>query len=111
MRIRLLAGFLSIMAGLSQAQDIRGLISGTVTDPQGASVVGATVVVTNTDTNVLSTLTTNSSGFYEAPLLLPGPYQVSVEAHGFKKTIRSKLTLLMQDQLKIDLQLEVGGVN
>ena len=41
------------MAGLSQAQDIRGTISGTVTDPQGAQVVGATVIVTNTDTNVV----------------------------------------------------------
>ena len=111
MRIRLLAGFFALMVGLAQAQDIRGMISGTVTDAQGAHVVGATVVVTNTDTNVSTTLTTNSSGFYEAPLLLPGPYQVSVEARGFKKTIRSKLTLLMRDQLKIDLQLEVGGVN
>ena len=111
MRIRLLAGFFALMVGLAQAQDIRGMISGTVTDAQGAQVVGATVVVTNTDTNVSTTLTTNSSGFYEAPLLLPGPYQVSVEARGFKKTIRSKLTLLMRDQLKIDLQLEVGGVN
>jgi hypothetical protein len=111
MRIRLLAVFLALLAGLSQAQDIRGIISGTVTDPQGSHVVGAAVVVTNSETNVAASLTTNASGFYEAPSLLPGPYKVTVEAAGFKKTVRSNLTLAMRDELKIDIQLEVGGVN
>ena len=111
MRMRLLVFFFAFMGGLVQAQDIRGMISGTVTDSQGANVVGATVVVTNTDTNVSTPLTTNSSGFYEAPLLSPGPYQVTVEAPGFKKTVRSKLILAMRGQLKIDLQLEVGGAS
>src|SRR4051794_12024349 len=88
MQIRLLVVFFGLMSGLSQAQDIRGAISGTVTDPQGAQVVGAAVVVTNTGTNVSTKLTTNSSGFYEAPLLMPGPYEVTVEARGFKKSKR-----------------------
>ena len=73
MRMRLLAFFFALMGGLVHAQDIRGMISGTVTDAQGANVVGATVVVTNTDTNVSTPLTTNSSGFYEAPLLIARP--------------------------------------
>ena len=77
---------LAILVGLSQAQDIRGKISGTVTDAQGASVVGAAVEVTNTDTNVSTSLVTNSNGFYEAPLLLPGPYKVTAASAGFKKT-------------------------
>ena len=87
------------------------MISGTVTDPQGAHIVGATVVVTNTGTNVSTQLTTNDEGFYTAPLLLAGQYQVTVEAPGFKKTVRSNLVLTMRDQLRIDLQMEVGGVN
>src|SRR5947207_303968 len=99
------------MLCLSQAQDIRGVISGTVIDAQGANVVGAAVVVTNTDTNVSTALTTNTSGFYQAPLLAPGPYQVSVEAPGFKKVIRPNLTLAMRGQLQIDIQLEVGALN
>ncbi|HYW48621.1 MAG TPA: carboxypeptidase-like regulatory domain-containing protein [Bryobacteraceae bacterium] len=111
MRIRLLAVLFAFMVCSAQAQDIRGMISGTVTDPQGAQVAGATVVVTNTDTNVSTSLITNASGFYEAPLLLAGPYQVTVESRGFKKMVRSNLTLLMSDQLKIDIQLEVGAVN
>ena len=57
MRMRLLAFFFALMGGLVQAQDIRGMISGTVTDSQGANVVGATVAVTNTDTNVSTPLT------------------------------------------------------
>ena len=111
MRVRLLAVFWALMVGPTQAQDIRGAISGTVTDPQGAQVVDAAVVVTNTDTNVSTTLTTNASGFYEAPLLLPGPYRVTVEARGFKKTNRPNLVLALRGQLKIDIQLEVGAVN
>ena len=111
MRTRLLAVFFTLVVGISQAQDIRGTISGTVTDSQGAQVAGAAVVVTNTDTNVSTTLTSNSSGFYEAPLLMPGPYQVSVEARGFKKINRPSLVLAMRGQLRIDIQLEVGAVN
>src|SRR5712671_2263759 len=103
MQIRLLAVSFALMAGLSRGQDIRGMISGTVTDSQGAQVVAAAVVVTNTGTNVSTTLTTNSSGFYEAPLLMPGPYQVTVEARGFKKLNRPNLILPMKGQLKIDI--------
>ena len=94
-----------------RAQDTRGTISGTVTDPVAAAVVGAAVVVTNTATGVATPLTTNSSGYYEAPPLVEGQYQVTVEAPGFKKTVRSNLILTSRGQLKIDLQLEVGGVS
>jgi hypothetical protein len=74
-------------------------------------VVGAKVVVTNTGTNVSTPLTTNTSGYYEAPLQPAGQYQVTVEASGFKKTVRSNLVLTMGEQIKIDIQLEVGAVN
>ena len=92
LRVGSLVVSLAILVELSQAQDIRGKISGTVTDPQGASVAGATVDVINTDTNVSTPLVTNSSGFYEAPLLLPGPYKVSAAAPGFKTTLRPNLS-------------------
>jgi hypothetical protein len=111
MRIRLLAVLFTVSVWSLQAQDTRGTISGTVTDPQGAHVVGAKVVVTNTGTNVSTPLTTNTSGYYEAPLQPAGQYQVTVEASGFKKTVRSNLVLTMGEQIKIDIQLEVGAVN
>lgn len=111
MLLRCAAVFFALSFGLSQAQDIRGTISGTVTDSQGAPVPDAAVRVTNTDTNVSTSLVTNSSGYYEAPLLLAGPYQVTVEAKGFKRVNRPNLVLAMRSELKIDVQLEVGGVN
>jgi hypothetical protein len=66
------------------AQDTRGNISGTITDAQEALIAGATVVVTNTGTGTSVRLTTNSSGYYEAPLLLPGGYSISAEFTGYR---------------------------
>src|SRR3954453_21788922 len=111
MRIGFVAALFALMAVGLGGQDVRGLISGTVTDPQGAQVADASVIVTNTETSVSATLTTNSSGFYQAPSLIPGPYRVSVEAPGFKKANRPNLVLAMRGELKIDIQLEVGAVN
>src|SRR5215471_1875303 len=111
MSTRLLVAFFALGIWGAQAQDIRGTISGTVTDPQGTSIVDAVVVVTNTDTNVATRLTTNASGVYEAPALMPGPYQVTVEAQGFKKVNRPNLLLAMRGQLRIDIQVEVGAVS
>ena len=111
MRTYALAVLISALVMILPAQDTRGMISGTVTDPQGAYVVGANVMVSNTLTNVSTPLITNASGYYEAPLLMPGQYQVTVDASGFKKIVRSGLVLNMRDQLRIDIQLEVGGVN
>ncbi len=110
MKIRLLTALFALMVWSSQAQDTRGMISGTVTDPGGAIVPGATVTVTNTGTNVSTPLTTNASGYYEAPLLPGGQYQVTVEAPGFKKVVRSSLTLKMSDKIDIDIKLEVGAL-
>jgi hypothetical protein len=90
-------------------QDTRGTISGTVNDPQGASIAGAAVQVTNTGTGATAKLVTNASGYYEAPLLLPGGYSVSVESSGFKKFLRSGITLGIGEQLQVNLLLEVGG--
>src|ERR1051326_7553019 len=107
---RLLAFLFAFAMGL-HAQDTRGKISGTIIDPQGAQIVGASVTLTNTDTNVSTPLTTNESGYYEAPLLIPGGYRVIVEAPGFKKTVRSNLVLTMREQLRVDIALEVGAVS
>src|SRR5262245_2220953 len=107
---RLFIALFALMVCAARAQDIRGTIHGTVTDSQGTNVSGAVVVLTNAHTNLATTLTTNESGFYEAPLLLAGPYQVTVEAKGFKKAVRPNLILAMRGQLRIDIQLEVGSL-
>ena len=73
-----------------RAQELRGKIKGRVLDQNKAVVPGATVKVTDTSRNATVTLTTNADGLFEAPYLLPGVYQVVVEAPGFKNPFRTK---------------------
>jgi len=110
--MRFLASAVPCVLGpcLLLAQDTRGNIPGTVTDPQSALIAAATVVVTNTGTATSIRLTTNASGYCEAPLLLPGSYSFTVEAAGFKKSLRSGLVLALSEQLQINFQLEVGAL-
>ncbi|HJZ98180.1 MAG TPA: TonB-dependent receptor, partial [Candidatus Solibacter sp.] len=93
------------------AQESRGTIEGRVTDPQDAGIVAVKVTVTNVDTGVAVTLTTNDKGVYSAPLLIPGKYRVSAEHPGFKKTGVSNVTLSVNDQVTVDLKMEIGSVN
>ena len=70
--------------GLSQAISVNGgSIQGTITDPSGAVVPGATVTITGTDTGYKVTLTTNSSGLYSVGPLNPGAYNIRIGASGF----------------------------
>src|SRR5260370_42017747 len=66
-----------------------GEITGVVTDSSGGLVVGATVTVTNPETGVTRTATTNTAGNYTFPSLLPGVYSVKSEMQGFQAEIRS----------------------
>jgi hypothetical protein len=92
------------------AQEFRGAISGRVVEASGAAVNNATVTVTNHATNTAVTSTTNESGEYNVLYLTPGQYSVSVEARGFKKSVRSNVEVRVGDRLALDIQLEVGGV-
>ncbi|MEK7404849.1 MAG: TonB-dependent receptor [Acidobacteriota bacterium] len=112
-RFRTLAalGASLLLVSLLPAQETRSMIYGRVLDPQGSAVPGAAVVVTNTDTNVVTKLTTNETGYYEANLLLPGSYQVSAESAGFKRTVRSGMTLTISTRMEINVTLELGAVS
>lgn len=83
----LIAGMALLSGGVTLAQETRSTILGTVKDPSGAVVSGATVDVTNTETNATTKLSTNTSGYFEARYLLPGIYQITVTAQGFKKYV------------------------
>lgn len=86
-------------------------LSGTVTDPNGAVVAGATVTITNVATGLTRTLTTNERGFFNFPQLPPGTYNLRVEQTGFKSIVRSNLQLLVNLPMTLDLQFtEVGQV-
>ncbi|MBM3727290.1 MAG: TonB-dependent receptor [Acidobacteria bacterium] len=85
-------------------------VTGTVTDSSGAVVVLAKVVATNTATGVGRESTTNDRGNYLVTGLLPGRYEVTAEAAGFKQTKRGPVTLAIDQVARVDFALEVGGI-
>ena len=100
-----------VFSASAVAQETRGTIIGHVLDEQGGAMPGVTVTITNVDTNVSATLTTNSTGYYQAPLLLPGNYRVCAELQGFKTSVRSGIILSVAQQATVDLTLGVGAVS
>ena len=90
------------------AQTGLGNIAGTVTDPSGAVVVGATVTATNVNTGVKTARPSNSTGFYEILQLLPGKYTLEGVAPGFKTFKREGITLQVEDRLTINVGLVLG---
>jgi outer membrane receptor protein involved in Fe transport len=95
----------------AQAQLTRGTISGTVRDPQGATVAGAQVMVTNPATNVSREATTNDEGYFSVPALDPGVYTVSVTKTGFSKVENREVTVQATQTTTFDPQLAVGDVS
>src|SRR5688500_16434830 len=92
------------------AQFDRGQISGTVRDSQGGVVPGATVVMTNVETQLARTTVTDSSGFFTVPNLPPGKYDVSAELQGFKKALRQNVTLDASSSQTLNFSLETGAI-
>ena len=91
-----------VAAAPAAAQFDRGQISGTVKDAQGGVVPGASVVVTNTQTQITRNTVTDSSGFFTVPNLAPGRYDVGAELEGFKKALRTGVQLDAASALTLD---------
>ena len=108
-KLILMAVILMIGSMAVLGQEFRGTIAGTVSDPNGAVVAGATVLVKNRATNVSQTVSTNSEGAFSVPFLQPGVYDVSVSSTGFKRSLRENLTVAGDDRLSIDFTLEIGA--
>ena len=96
-------------ASRAAAQAVYGSILGTVTDPQGAAVVGAKVTVTDQNKGTIQTTTTNESGNYSVTHLVPDPYSVKIEAQGFKTAEQKDVTVLADAGARADLKLELGS--
>jgi hypothetical protein len=101
---------LSLLALPTLAQESRGTILGTVRDAQQAVVPGTEIVVTNIGTNRSRTTVSNDTGYWEVPFLDAGDYRISAELPGFRKYIRSGVTVNVAAKVRIDIQLEVGEV-
>ena len=106
----LFAAFLLLCALPSRAQEITGSISGTVTDASGAAIKGATVRLTSTDRNLLiRTVETNSAGYYTAPSLVLGGYQVVVSQPQFGDKKFTGIVLHANDTLTLNATLKAGA--
>ena len=87
-----------------------GSIQGVVKDPNGALVSGATVTVTNVDTNTSRDVTTNNEGFYRVTNLTPGQnYTVTVKSAGFADYVVTSISVRLGTEESVDVQLTVGG--
>ncbi|HEX8772674.1 MAG TPA: TonB-dependent receptor [Pyrinomonadaceae bacterium] len=92
------------------AQSDRGSITGTVTDPSGAVVPNAKVTATNLTTNEVREVMTNEQGSYTIPQLKADPYNVTVEAAGFKAATAEGVQVAVQVTRTVDVKLEIGVV-
>jgi Carboxypeptidase regulatory-like domain len=110
---RVLGTFLAVLVAclplLSQSNT--GRILGTVTDQTGAAVSGATVTITDLPRGIARTVTTDQSGAYVAPSLLPSTYKVRAEGQGFKTVERVNITVEVAEDVRIDIALQPGQVS
>jgi hypothetical protein len=106
-----------VLAGLfsftlpATGQDVTAAMVGTVTDPSGAPINGATVTATDTERGTVWTAKTNESGVYNIPRVPVGTYRLEIEAQGFQKAVRPPFTLILNQTARVDAQMRVGGVN
>ncbi|HJZ69761.1 MAG TPA: TonB-dependent receptor [Blastocatellia bacterium] len=102
MLFAMLLGFSAI------AQQETATITGEVKDASGAVVPKAQITLTNVEKNLSLKSETNEQGLYTVPSLKPGPYSMTVEKSGFKKFVRSGITLQVNQVARIDVSLQIG---
>src|SRR3990172_3011877 len=101
---------LTLAGTLVLGQVTTGTILGTVMDASGAVVPGATITIRNVETGISRTLTSDAAGRYTAPQLPLGRYEVTAEASGFQRVVRSGIELSVGRQAAVDFQMRVGTV-
>jgi len=86
-----------------------GVIVGTVTDPSGAAIAGATVTLTDTATSAERTAITNDSGRYDFPNVQPGKYNVTISKTGFRQAKFANQQIVVGEQRTLDTKMELGA--
>jgi hypothetical protein len=109
MRFSLLLTLACVIVSVAFSQTL-GDITGLVRDPSGASIADAQVTVTNTATNATRHSATNEAGLFAFPALQPGVYNIRVEKQGFRTATQSNIPLQVQQNARVDFELQVGQV-
>src|SRR5689334_7825399 len=99
---------LASLAACLCAQEYRATLVGNVTDQSGAAVALASVSVSNIATGVQAATKADNEGNFVVPFLVPGRYEVTVNAAGFKAFSRSPIELRVNDRARVDVRLEIG---
>src|SRR5437773_614627 len=94
----------------ADAQAVKGGLLGNVSDDAGLSVPGASVTITEVNTNISYTAITNDSGYYVFANLKDGTYRVAAELTGFKKVVREGVRVDVNQTVRVDLRMQVGTV-
>ncbi len=102
----------SLIASVPARAQVSGAtLSGSVTDQNGSSVPNATITITNKATGITRAVTADSAGFYSAPNLTPGGYEVTISAPGFSTQVQKDITLTVGAQQSLNPVLKVGQVS
>jgi hypothetical protein len=92
------------------AQAVKGELLGNIVDAGGLALPGVSVTITEVNTNISLTSTTNESGYFTFPSLKDGTYKVVAELTGFKKTVRDGVIVAVNTTVRVDLKMEVGAI-
>ena len=107
LKLRFVPFLLLLPLGLT-GQESRATVSGTVLDQSGATVGGATLKLTNTETTITLTAVSNDTGAYRFLFVNPGTYRLTAEMSGFRTFIRENIVLSVSQSAVIDVGLTVG---
>ncbi|ABF39428.1 hypothetical protein Acid345_0423 [Candidatus Koribacter versatilis Ellin345] len=101
--------FLSLLAAnYLEAQQVTAAITGTVTDPAGAAINGATVTARDVERGTVTTVKTNDSGVFNFPRVAIGTYEVRTEASGFEIAVQPPFTLVLNQTARLTFQMKIG---
>jgi hypothetical protein len=100
--------FAILVAIPAEAQVVGGTLSGTLTDTSGAVIPNGHISIKNVATGITRDVRTDADGFYTAPNLLPGTYEVTASAQGFTTQVRTGITLTVGGEQVLNLTMHVG---
>jgi hypothetical protein len=92
----------------AQGANVSGDVKGTITDPSGAVISKATVIVADIARGIRRTAVSDHSGQYRIPGLFPGNYDVSVEQSGFQKEVQKDVVVNVGRTVIVDLRMQVS---
>jgi hypothetical protein len=104
----LLAALLLCFAPVALSQEVSASITGRISDPTGAAIVGAGVTAKDVQRGTVWPTQTNEEGIYALPRIRAGTYELRVEAKGFKTAVRGGIVLEVNQRARVDIPLELG---